>query len=321
LKTAFAAILLYFLYRQVFHNNDLEQSWKHFLGNFRSGTLSWLYACFLFMPLNWLFESQKWKLLVQPFEKISFLTSLKAILSGISIAILTPNRMGEYGGRMVMVEAKNNWKAVISTLVSSYAQNIWNIGLGLLATFLFLHASGKIDAYIYNSGLVLAFVFLIMIILLYFNIDLISRLLSRFSRFKIIKKSLKHLTLLSTYEYQTLSKVLTLALVRYMIYVLQYIFILKFFGLEISYVNAAIGIATIFLVQTSLPLPPIIGFLARGEIALLVWEAYQFNELSILASSYLLWLINLILPSIVGAIVIFSSNLSRTFGLHRNYFK
>ena len=321
LKTTFAGILLFFLYRQLFVKSDLSQSWEHFQSNLKSGQTFLLLICIALMPINWALESRKWQILVLPFEKISFFRSFKAILSGISIALLTPNRIGEYGGRMVMVKAKNNWKAVISTLISSYAQNIWNIGLGFLAAILLLHSKGQMDSYLFYAGLMVTILFLGLIIFLYINIDLVNNILKRFKRYKIVEKSLFHLKLLKDYKTAELLSVLGLALLRYTTYFLQYFLILRFFGLEIGMANAFIGIATIFLVQTSLPLPPVLGFLARGEIALLIWDAYQFNEISILASSYILWLLNLIIPSLLGAIIILSSNLSRTLGLSRNYFK
>ena len=91
--------------------------------------------------------------------------------------------------------------------------------------------------------------------------------------------------------------------------------------MEVNLVIGFIGIATIFLVQTSLPLPPIVGFLARGEIALLVWEGMEFNSLAILGGSYALWFINLIIPSLIGSIIILSSDLWRSLGLGQFFVK
>lgn len=321
LKSIFAIILIYFLYRQLVLTDDLALSWIHLLDHLDNSMAIFIFACLALMPLNWSFESKKWQLLVRPFEKISFYRSFKAILSGISVALLTPNRVGEYAGRMLMVEAKNNWKAVISTVISSYAQNIWNIGLGLLAAMLLLHQRGDLSGYLFSSALVVSSFFLALLLFLYFNIGLTINILQRFKRYRLVEKSLYHLKLLETYSSKILLQVLLLALVRYLVYFLQYYLILQYFGLDISIVTGFVGIASIFLVQTSLPLPPVLGFLARGEIALLVWANHEFNELSILASSYILWFLNLIIPSIAGAAIIFTSNLSRTLGLSRNYFK
>lgn len=321
LKSIFVGILIFFLYRQLFVNNDLSKSWEHFKLNFQNGHTVLILICICLMPLNWAIESRKWQILVHPFEKITFLKSFKAILSGISVALLTPNRIGEYGGRMVMVEAKNNWKAVVSTLISSYAQNIWNIGLGLIAAMVLLHETSEMESYLYYTSLLISILFLSLLIFLYLNIDLLNNILRRFKKYRLVEKSLFHLRLLKDYKSRDLVRVLVLAFLRYGTYFLQYFLILRFFGLEVSVANAFIGIASIFLVQTSLPLPPVLGFLARGEVALLIWEPYNFNELSILASSYILWFLNLIIPSLLGTLIILTSNLSRTLGLGRNYFK
>lgn len=321
LKSIFLVILAIFLYRQIFHNQDLSQSWKLFQETIEQGNLSFLIICVLLMPLNWLIESIKWRLLVLPFEKISRSKSFKAILSGVSIALLTPNRIGEYGGRMLLVEPENNWNAVISTLVSSYAQNIWNIGLGLVAAILLLYTKGGLESYLLYTGLSICLLFLVLIMFFFFNIELSNRLLKRWEHKKYIGKALKHLGILEQYKSVLLLRVLAWALVRYATYLLQYYLILRFFGLHIDLINGFIGIGTIFLVQTSLPLPPILGFLARGEIALVVWENMDFNNLSILAASYSLWILNLIVPSLIGSAIILTSNLSRSFGLSKWKFR
>ena len=287
--------------------------------NLNKGELIYLTVCVLLMPLNWICESIKWRHLVLPFEKITYSQSFKAIMSGISVALLTPNRIGEYGGRMVMVSAENNWKAVISTLISSYAQNIWNIGLGLIAAMLLLNTRGNLDSYLFGTSLTLSILFLILIIIFFFNINLVNRILKPWKEKKYVGKALKHLSILKQYEVKLLLKVLLWAFLRYSIYFVQYLLILKFFGLEVGLISGFIGIGTIFLVQTSLPLPPILGFLARGEIALLIWASSNLNELSVLAASYTLWILNLIIPSIVGLIIILTSNLWGTFGLASLY--
>lgn len=321
LKVLFVLIVILVLYRQLFVNQDFQKSLDHFLKTLENGSIFYLVLCALLMPLNWLLESKKWQILVKPFENISLLKSLKAVVSGVSVALLTPNRIGEYGGRMLMVEAKNNWKAVISTVVSSFAQNIWNIGLGLLALIVFLNQKGELETYLYYTAIIISVVFLGVLILLYFNIKIAIGILQRWKEYNFIKKILHHLVLLEKYDDRSLASVLGIALLRYLVYFAQYFLILGFFGLNVNLWHGFIGIATIFLIQTSLPLPPILGFLARGEIALLVWEAYAFNDLSVLSSSYSLWLLNLIIPALLGSFVILTSNLWRTLGLNSLLFR
>lgn len=315
LKTLFAIVILFFLYRQIFHNTDIKLSWNLFLEKLDNANVLLLGLCIALMPMNWLAESIKWKVLVQKFEQISLWTSYKAILSGVSIALLTPNRIGEYGGRMVMVDAKHNWKAVLSTLVCSYAQNICNIGIGLIASCVLLYQDEVIGGFLFGSLLSLSFLLILCALFFFFNVRLVHAFLEKFKKNRYVSKVLNHSEILFQYSEAVLGKVLIWSLIRYFIYFLQYYLILIFFGLEMDLWTAFIGISTIFLLQTSLPLPPIIGFIARGEIALLVWQGSQMNDLSILAASYTLWIVNLLLPSLLGSAFILSANLWTSLGL------
>jgi hypothetical protein len=81
--------------------------------------------------------------------------------------------------------------------------------------------------------------------------------------------------------------------------------------------EAAAGIAAIFLAQTSLPLPPLAGLMARGELALWVWGAYSSDTAAILASAYGLFIINLSLPSLVGAWILLRLNLHKFWNNER----
>jgi uncharacterized membrane protein YbhN (UPF0104 family) len=52
------------------------------------------------MFVNWSLEALKWKISVQSVQPVSFFRSLKAIFSGVSFSVTTPNRTGEYLGRV-----------------------------------------------------------------------------------------------------------------------------------------------------------------------------------------------------------------------------
>ena len=54
-----------------------------------------LISVFLLMFLNWGVESVKWKYLIKKIETVPFIKSLVAVLTGITVSIFTPNRMGD----------------------------------------------------------------------------------------------------------------------------------------------------------------------------------------------------------------------------------
>ena len=101
-------------------------------------------------------------------------------------------------------------------------------------------------------------------------------------------------------------------------YSVQFFFLLKFFGIDAPFLEALAGIATVFLVQTSVPLPPVMGLLTRGQVALFVWGFFGGNEISVLASTYSLFVINLVLPSLFGAVFILKTNVLKSLGYEKD---
>ncbi|MBK7946332.1 MAG: flippase-like domain-containing protein [Flavobacteriales bacterium] len=57
-------------------------------------------ACVL-MLLNWGLESRKWRILVSDVERISRWRAFMATLAGTPIGLITPNRVGEFVGRVL----------------------------------------------------------------------------------------------------------------------------------------------------------------------------------------------------------------------------
>ncbi len=120
--------------------------------------------------------------------------------------------------------------------------------------------------------------------------------------------------MLRNYTSKELTKVLFFALARYATYTMQYYLMLKYFGIEVPLWTGLACIAAIFLLQTSIPLPPIMGLLVRGEVALFVWGNFCDSELNILASTFGLWVINMILPALIGIIFIVNINVLKSLG-------
>jgi len=52
----------------------------------------------------------------------------------------------------------------------------------------------------------------------------------------------------------------------------------------------------------------------RGEVALFVWGNFCDNELSILASTFSLWVINMIIPALIGIFFIMNINVLKSLG-------
>ena len=101
---------------------------------------------------------------------------------------------------------------------------------------------------------------------------------------------------------QSLILGISLALLRYMTYTIQYMLLLYVCGISLSPFHVTCAIAVIFLIQTGMPMPASLSLLARGNVAIFILCLNNVNSpQSILLATGLLWLINVVIPAIFGA--------------------
>lgn len=315
IKSGVLLLLAWTLYRQVFSRDDLEAIYGSFLGQLRTARWGWLLLTLALMPFNWGLEAIKWRRLLREFMAISFVQALSGVLSGVTVSLFTPNRIGEYGGRILQVEARHNWKAVVATLVGSLSQQMVLLAGGLAGLAFFASNYLNVHPLFYWSLLGMGSGLVLILLLCFFHLPLLLPLLRRVVPSRRIWRQL---LVLRQFSRPALVRVLSLAALRYATYTLQYYLVLRFFGIEPPAGSAMAGIVTIFLVQTSVPLPPLLGLLARGEIALMVWSVFTANQVSILAATFTLFIINLCLPALLGAGVIVKTNILKSLGYEKN---
>lgn len=314
IKLIFLVLMALVIYYQVFRKENIGEIWGMFVENLGSQPVIWLILPLLLMPVNWGLETEKWRKLIHSFAPLSFGRAFQAILAGVTFSLFTPNRIGEYGGRILFVEAQYNWRAVIATLVGSYGQLLVLLSGGILGLTYFGGTYFELQALVVRGIFFLGVAFAALLVFCFYNIDLVIPLIKRVPYIRRFSKPVEVLRKLTR---STLNQVLSLSTLRYLVYSLQYYFLLRYFGIEVNIFDGLAGIATIFLLQTSIPLPPLMGLIARGEIALLVWGNFSENELGILAVTFILWIINLIIPALIGTIFITNINVLKTLGYEK----
>lgn len=314
IKIIISSLLVWAIYRQVFAQHDAKALWQNLILHFNYPNFFWLMLVVLLAPMNIALESFKWKKLTEPFIDLGFSQIFKAVLSGISIAIFTPNRVGEYGGRILFVPAEYNWKAVIATLVGSLAQLLVLLSAGLVGlmffTTQFIPSEMPVLPLVVSMGTVVIGV----MFFCFFNIDLLIPVAKRIPFIHTFHRFLKHLLVLRNYSRKELGAALGFAFLRYLTYSLQYYFLLKFYGLPVPFLLGLAGIATIFFVQASIPLPPVMGLLARGEIAIFIWGFFSEDQVAILAATFTLFVINVVVPALLGLVFIVQANILKSLG-------
>lgn len=303
MKFAILVVLLLVLYYQIFGRTDLtlQDLMVAFTAKLSWNTLPLAFLVAFLMPLNWYFETKKWSALMQAIEPVSWQKTLQAVLFGLSISMFTPNRVGEYGGRLVMVRSENRLKALFAVMVGVSSQWIVLIISGWWALVL-TFAVGIIEI---NTLFLWAIVFWGLIgtaflLFLYFNLQASINYCLRFKWTNAWAEKMQagwH-----QYNHAELVESLKYSIIRFWIYTFQYLLLLCFFGFDASLGAMLLGVMIVYLLQTGIPLPPSTGLIARGNIAILIFGYFSAdNSIAVLASTFSLWLINVVLPAILGA--------------------
>ncbi|MBK7966782.1 MAG: flippase-like domain-containing protein [Bacteroidetes bacterium] len=88
--------------------------------------------------LNWSIEALKWQWVIQKVEYISFWRSMRAFFNGVTVSFFTPNRSGEFAGRILYLSPENRVRGALLTFLSSSAQLLVTLQMGLLSLIYFL---------------------------------------------------------------------------------------------------------------------------------------------------------------------------------------
>lgn len=307
-------LLAWVLYAEIKSRDNLIAIWQVFLQQLYQAPLWYLLFTLLLLPLNWLIEAIKWRYFMVRYEPISLYRAFTAVLAGICFALITPNRIGELGGRLLFVNRANQWHSMLANVLGSIAQYLVSLLAGVLGG---LYLSRQLFTTLpdwWNWAMTGAILALFFTYLAFFNSPALVPFLKHLTRAHYLQflhpkiDLLEHLNrkdLLFTYRWSVL---------RYLTYSTQYYCILCFFGIDPGIFIAFSGIFLIFMMQTILPLPALASLMARGNLAIFVWTQFGANEISALAATFLLWIINLILPALIGTFSLFSVHITKTIG-------
>jgi hypothetical protein len=300
-------ILSLSLYRQMIDKPNLGIQWNQIKNSFTNWKL-WL-VVFL-MLVNWNIEARKWKLLVKHIQVFSFFNAFKSVLSGCSITILTPNRIGEYGGRILYVESGNRIKAISLAMVGSISQLLVTMVMGCFG-LLFLRYFSQYDDTVLRiipefwEAVVISLCvgLTVMLLLFYLRLGWLVRMMEKVPA---LQKAVKHISVLDEFNNTQLVQILSLSFVRYLVFVLQYVLLLQVMGVQIAGLLCFWLVAIFYLVMAVAPTFGFIELPVRVSASWTIFQLYTTNELGVGTAALGIWLINLAVPAIIGSLLIFS---------------
>lgn len=308
-KVCIVAVSLWIIYHQVIVRNNFKETLDSYNILLQERETWWILgAITVMMFLNWLLESLKWQALMIKIQPVSTGVALRAIFSGITVSFFTPNRVGEFAGRILHLEAYGRVKAAIATVVGSMNQLLITVVAGVVALLFTLKSLWPDLRFLFSVVSALTIVALIALIVLYFNV---SRFYFVLHRIKLLRKIDEYTRVFSFYHAKELSKITILSAARYIVFNLQYILLLYLLHVNIDFLNALRLISLIFLTMAIVPSSAFVELGIRGSIALYFMEPLSSNTTGIVTASFSLWFINLVIPAVIGAFALLFARLFR----------
>jgi Lysylphosphatidylglycerol synthase TM region len=298
---AISVFLLWSIYAQV--NKQLSgisaDAWK------QTGPQFWLVLCISLMFVNTSLEGYKWFLLSRSVEPIAYKQAFSSYLAGVAFSIVTPNRVGEYPGRILYLGRTHTFKYITVSILGIMAQlsGVYIFGLiGLIYYNIFFPVA------IAKIALVLCISANILFAIIYWRFETWMPLIEKIKwlrRFGIYGRLLNRIT-----AARQLS-ILGISLLRCTIFTAQYLFLLRWMNVSIPLAEGFCMAALFFWVIAIIPSIAFTGFVARASVSVYLFQHFSPNTMGILAATTGIWLLNLVIPSIIGSILIFRMRLLR----------
>lgn len=245
------------------------------------------------MPLNWFLEAVKWKILVRPLGKTSFFKAFQGVLTGLSLSFMTPHGVGDYVGRIMQDSNPERGRYIGPIMLGRVCQMLPTLLFGSIGIFFITR---------HFFTIYLAFLLIFPMGLALLRVPMIRKGISSFTGLKIKKKLAYYFGIISSYAPATVIQIITLSMCRYLIFALQFIILLYLFipGMDLI-VNGA-GVTWIFLSKSILPTFNFLSDLGVREFsAIYFFDHFNVDLIAVVNASLTLWLINILVPTVIGA--------------------
>ncbi len=270
LKVLVSLSCIAFIYFQIRSNGDL---WKPTL--FPHGFFAILPLLLVLMFINWYFEVYRWKVSIESFEKITTSEAWVDVLGGLAMNWVMPFTSGDF---LIRLSAKwDRYQATSAIMLNRMIMLVLTLFFGAYGIMVF----GKVNVD-----------FPVYLLTLFLLIPILAR--------KWLWKFFKYFEGLG---FRTLLKVGLLSIVRYAVFVIQFLLILYLFLPNLGIPTLLAGVGWIFFFRSIVP--SILGGIGLREAsAFFFFQSYVSDLSLVIMPVTIIWLINTVIPSIGGSLLI-----------------
>jgi len=136
-------------------------------------------------------------------------------------------------------------------------------------------------------------------LLLYYQLGWVCKLLERLP---MVGKYVYLIEQLDTLHKKELTRILCISLIRFVVFVCQYLLLLQVFKVEANKIDIVWMVCIMFLILAIIPSIAFAELGLRGEIGILLLGLLSTNIAGILLATTGIWFINRVLPAFTGSV-------------------
>ncbi len=258
------------------------------------------------MPINWGIESYKWKSITQQIEPVPYSTALKSVFSGICIGNLAPGRAMEFLAKIFYFKAENRPSITILHFINGMFQMLITVTVGIISIASKLQKTES--SYFIYAILIGGLCMILFFCWAIFNTSFIQQKLKFIKWFRKFDspQNIK-------FSKQLILKLISLSIVRYLVFTTQFFLIYNTLSPQNDHISVFMSIAAYFMLTSLIPMISVIEPAIRAAIALFVFNNDGDNSVVIIISSTFVWVINVVVPSLIGYIIILKEKIDFKF--------
>jgi len=292
-------IFLFLAAYTVYTLNDKPYWSLHFLNDLREAVFSApgkALLVVLLLPANWGLEALKWQTMVKRFHPLSYTEAYKGILTGVAMGFATPHGLGDYFGRILRLPYRERSSLVGAVFLTRMAQLAVTVIAGGLSLLYFIGAYTSFSFRWLFLPVIPALVILLAALLVSRNRPLLYNLV----RQPWIQRFFGRLQEHSSGEFIRLA---LFSVLRYGVFTLQFVLLIQLYNIPGTLLVQLLGVNLIFLAKSVIPTLFDLG--VREYAAWYFFAALGLENPHIVQASIVLWLVNVLSPSLIGMFLVF----------------
>lgn len=281
-----------------------ERLWE----SLRSADPTFVVLALLLLPVNVALEALEWQLMIRAtVPRCSWREAGGSLLCGYALGFFTPARLGELAGRSLYLSSGDRWELGTAVIVQRFVDMIAALACGLAALALFYpfpDALPDLAWQLLALGGAGALVTLSSALLFPHRWEgLLSRILP--------DRASQRIAFLSGLGREGLLRVFLPALMRYAVYVTQFVLLLHAMTPTLSWSGAYQGVALVYLAKFLIPPVTLMDLGIREGATVFFLAFFGAPDAAAFNASFLLFVMNLLLPAAAGLPFVWRMRLSR----------